>query len=158
MARCMLTLMCIVRFSHNKRRGLLGTACFSDWLFHLDVPQRRDLRAGVCCFVLRAPILPSFPLRTRKCYITRIVRLYFRGDRTRAIYVRDLQSETMRMTLEAILKIYVHVGLMEFISPGEFLRIRPLCCVLLSWWFMYGVPEKLWFFSTIRVLSVLERE
>lgn len=61
------------------------------------------------------------------------------------------------MMLEAILKIYVHVELMGFISPGELLRIRPRC-VLLRYDLYIGYPRSREFFSTIRMLSVLESE
>lgn len=70
------------------------------------------------------------------------------GERTRAIYARDSQSETVRMTLEAILKIYAH-ELMGFISPDELLRVRPRC-VLLRHDLYTGCSEKsrIFFYNT----------
>lgn len=108
----------------------------------------RNITAGkpaaiVCYSVLHAPIFPFFSLRTRKYYITRMVRLYFRRQRTRVICARD--SETVR-TLEAILKIYVHVKQIGFISAGVFLRICSRC-VLLWYDLCIGCPRSRQFFS-----------
>jgi len=109
----------------------------------------------VCCSVLRALILPFFSLGTRKYYITRVVRLYFRGERTRAICALRFEDRSDK-SLEAILKIYVHVKLMVFISSDELLRIRTRC-VLLRYDLCTGYPKKSWFFTYTCIICISKR-
>lgn len=121
------------------------------WLIVSPTCQRRDLRAIVCCSVLRARILPSFSFRT---HASITLHAYFRGERTRAICARTRRS--FGRILGAILKIYVHIELMGLISPGKPLRIHPRC-VLLRYDLCTGRPRSRELFLTTYIIYIRKR-
>jgi len=152
MARCMSTLMRITRFSRNKRHGLLRAACFSDWLFHLHVPQHHGWQACSHSVLLHIAHTQSFRfshLEHASITLHAWCACAFEG-KEHAWFgdcLDDAWGNFENIRSRQIDRIYFS----RWIFANSF-AVRAIMV-----WFMYGCPRSCQFSSAARILSVLER-